>query len=163
MKGEWNLSDSFLTFLPLQAEDRIVINARFHAERVAAPGLILGNFGSGWYGEEKHLLDHWRWSNGKGQIVLTNPADVPVRAALHLRVRGISARPLEIRLGEVLIAAPQLDGAEQEISIGYLRIPPGQTILSLLSAAPADPASKDTRQLAVALYGFELRALSLVQ
>jgi len=162
LKGAWNLSDSFLTFLPLQPEDRIVLNARFYVERVAAPGLILGNFGRGWYDEEQSADIRWRWSNGNSQIILTNPADVPVRAALRMRVRGVSPRPLELRLGDVPIAATPLNGSEQEIVVGYLRLLPGQTVLSLLSAAATGPSAADSRPLAVALYGFELRALSLV-
>ena len=146
----------------MHAEDRIVINSRFHAERVAAPGLILGNFGGGWYSEEKSPLARWRWSDGRGQILLTNPADVPVRASLHLRVRAFSPRPLELRLGDVPVAAPHLDGNEQEIVVGYLRLPPGQTVLSLLSPQMPSNGATDPRQLSVALYGFELRALSLV-
>jgi len=163
LKGEWNLSDSFLQCVPLRSEDRIVINSRFHAERVAAPGLIVGNFGSGWYSEEKNSQARWRWSNGQGTLGLTNPSDAPVRATLHLRLRALSARPLEIRLGDVLIAAPQMDGSEQEITVGYLRLPPGRTELNLISAAATSPGHTDSRQLGVALSGFELRALSLVQ
>jgi hypothetical protein len=159
LKGEWNLSDSPLNFLPLNAEDRVVINARFHAERVAAPGLVTGSFADGWYSEEKTSIDRWRWSNGQGRILLTNPGAGPVRAALHLRVRAVTPRRLEVRLEEHVIAAPHLDGSHQEIVVESLLLQPGRTVLILASEAAA--GATDSRRLGVALYGFELRTLAL--
>ena len=163
LRGEWNLSDSPLHCFPLRSEDRIAINARFHAERVAGQGTIFGIFAQGWYAEERSSGIRWRWSNGQGALTLTNPSNDPVRASLRMRVRALSPRLLEIRLGDVLIAAPQLDGSEQEIVVGYLRLLPGRNDLNLSTAATVSPGKTDARQLGVALYDFELRALSLVQ
>ena len=160
LKGEWNLSDSFLQTLPLRAEDRIVINARFHAERVAAPGFIQANFADGWYAEETGDGRRWRWSDGQGQIVLTNPADVPVHATLRLAVRGVSPRHLDIHLEQPIIAAYALDGTEQKVVVDNFLLPPGRTVLRLVSDGSTGASPTDSRRLAVALYGFELRALS---
>lgn len=160
LKGEWNLSDSVLHVLPLHAEDRIVINARFHAERVAAPGFVQASFADGWYAEETGGGQRWRWSEGNGNIVLTNPATVPVRAILRLEVRGVSRRQLEVRLDQNVIAARELDGSAQSVISHEFLILPGRTVLTLASDADIGPNPADSRRLAVALYGFELRALA---
>jgi hypothetical protein len=160
LKGEWNLSDSFLNSIPLHTEDRIAINARFHAERVAAPGFVQASFADGWYREESGNGQRWRWSNGNGNIVLTNPADAPVHAALSLEVRSVSPRHLEIRLGTQVVAASDLDGTYQKIAVNDFIIQPGRTVLTLVSEASPGAGQTDSRRLAVALYVFELRALA---
>ncbi len=164
LKGEWNLSDSFLHCLPLQAGDRIVINPRFHAERVAAPGFVQAGFADGWYAEEKTVDEgkqlRWRWSNGQGRIVLTNPANTPVHATLRLDVRGVTPRRMEVRLEQEIVAAYDLDGTYQQVNVPEFLLPPGRTVLSLNSETNPSPGPADTRPLAVALYGFELRAVA---
>lgn len=161
LQGEWNLSDSFLHQIPLHAEDRIVVNARFHAERVAAPGFVQVGFADGWHPEEAAENQRWRWSNGQGQIVLTNPADAPVHATLHLAVRGLSPRHLAVRLEQQSVAEHELDGTLQGVTINELLIPPGRTVLSLVSEASVGAGPADSRRLAVALYAFELRAFAV--
>lgn len=161
LKGEWNLSDSFLYQIPLHAEDLIVLNTRFHAERVTAPGFVQTGFADGWYAEESGGDRRWRWSQGKGDIVLINPADGPVRAALSLEVRAVSPRHLEIRLNEQVAAASDLDGTYQKIVVHDFLVPPGRTVLSLISNGNTGPNPADSRRLSVALYAFELRILAL--
>lgn len=161
LKGEWNLSDSFLRLLPLQPEDRIVVNPRFHATRVAAPGLVLGEFADGWYAEEKDSADRWRWSGGAGRLVLTNPAVVPVEVSLRLQVRAVTPRRLEVRLGDTVVAVQPLDEQRQEVVVERLWLAPGRHVLTLDGAGPLAGGPGDPRRLAVALYAFELRALTL--
>ena len=93
--------------------------------------------------------------------MLTNPAEVPVRAALRLQVRGVSARPLEVRLGNQVVATCQLDGTYQDVVVENLPIQPGQSVLSLICEANVAVSATDLRRLGVALYEFELRALAL--
>jgi hypothetical protein len=161
LKGEWNLSDSFLQQIPLHAEDRIVINARFHAERVAAPGFVQASFAEGWYREEAGNGRRWRWSNGQGQITLTNPANVPVHATLRLEVRGLSPRHMELRQEQLVVAACDLDGTYQNVTVNDLLIPPGRSSLGLVSEASTGTGATDSRPLAVALYGFELHTVAV--
>jgi len=161
LKGEWNLTDSFLHSIPLHTEDWIVINARFHAERVAAPGFIQANFADGWYAEEAGENRRWRWSNGNGNIVLINPAAVPVQAKLQLEVRGLTPRHLKLRTELHVVADYNLDGSVQKINVNQLLLQPGRNVLSLVSEPGNSSNPADSRLLAVALSAFELRALSL--
>ena len=165
LKGEWNLSDSFLHPIPLHPEDRIVINTRFHAERVAAPGFVQAGFSDGWYGEERGDVNgkkmRWRWSKGQGQIVLTNPAAQPIHATLRLEVRGLLPRHMDVRLEQSVIAACELDGSHQEVVVNDFLLQPGRTTLSLVSEPNPAVNPTEPRQLGVALYVFELRTVAL--
>jgi hypothetical protein len=161
LKGEWNLSDSALHVIPMNPEDRIVLNAHFQAERVAAPGFLAASFGEGWYAEERGFNRHWHWSSGQGRILLTNPAQVPVRAELYLQVRGAASGQLQVRQEQQIVATCQLDGTYQDITVQDLLLPPGRTVLNLVSAPSASGSETDPRRLAAALYEFELRARAL--
>jgi hypothetical protein len=134
---------------------------RFHLVRVAAPGLLQAGYVDGWYAEEKNGTDRWRWSDGQGRILVTNPTGQPVRVALRLQVRAYSGRELTVRLEQHVVAAKQLDGTTQEVTADNLLLQPGRTVLTLASDAPPAGPGLDARRLDVALYGFELRTLAV--
>ena len=157
LKGEWNLSDSVLHLAPLRMEDFRRINERYHLVRAAAPGLLQANFANGWYAEERSGSSRWRWSGGRGRILVTNPTGAPVRAELRLSVRAIEPRELTLRLEQHVIGRQPLNGSLQEVLFANMLLQPGATVLSLTSeATAAGPAGGDARTLAFALYDFEL-------
>lgn len=162
LKGEWNLSDSMLRVAPMAEEDYVQVNGRFHLARVAAPGLLAAGFADGWYDEEQAAAFRWRWSDGRGRIVLTNPTGRPVRVELRLRVRGLVAGEMTLQLGTRVVGKKILDGSIQDVGFSRLHIPPGQTMLVLAYPSPAvsDKAGGDQRGIALALYRFQLHAVA---
>lgn len=163
LKGAWDLSDSLLRALPVAAEDFRIVNERFHAVRVAAPGRIEAGFGAGWQPEERAGGERWRWSGGEGRLELVNPAARPVRATLRLRVHGLGPRALRVQLGGRELARQALDGTLQTVNLGEIALPPGRTVVTFTSVEPpVAPGAGDARLLALALHGFELRALPAV-
>jgi hypothetical protein len=160
LKGEWDLSDSLLRLPPLLAEDFLPVNERFHLVRAAAPGRLRANFAEGWQAEEHAGALHWRWSDGAGRILVTNPADHPVEAELRLRGRGIATGRLVVRLEQHQAGSAWLDGTLQDLHFESLLLQPGRTVLTIES--PAAPAGAgDARTLAFALHGFELHTVAL--
>ena len=162
LKGEWNLSDSVLHLAPLRMEDFRRINERYHLVRAAAPGLLQANFADGWYAGERSGSSRWRWSGGRGRILVVNPTGAPVRAELRLRVRALAPRELTLRLEQHVIGGQLLAGSLQEVVFENFRLQPGGTVLSLASeATAAGPGAGDARTLAFALYDFELHTLAV--
>jgi len=160
LKGEWNLSDSLLHPVPLQGEDYHQFNVRFFLTRVSAPGLLDLGFADGWYAEEESRPRRWRWSNGQGRIRLMNPAIVPLRVRLRMSLQSLLTRNVTVRLDARVLGAKTLDGSIQMLEFDNVLLPPGQSMLTL-SGEAASPGGGDGRLLAFALYGFDVRALSL--
>jgi hypothetical protein len=160
-KGEWDLSDSLLRMVPLNAEDFISVNDRFHVTRVAAPDRIGLSFGTGWHQLEGTGGNRWRWSSGDAQLRLNNPAPGPVRVRLTMTVIGISPRDLQLRLDDTKLGGRRLDGNIQRLNYREIVVPPGDSVLTLHSSmAPEIPAREgDQRLLSVALHGLTLWAL----
>lgn len=162
LKGEWNLSDSLLRPIPVDPADFIQFNVRFFLVRANAPGLLRVSYLDGWYGEEHSGPRRWHWSNGRGRILVENPTGGPVRVQLRLLVQSFLARNLAVQVGDRLFPMQSLDGSNQVVEFEDFVLPPGQTILALTSDA-VSPGTDDERLLSFALYGLELRALSLTK
>lgn len=161
LKGEWDLSDSLLHTVPLAADDLIRVNEVFHAVRVAAPGRLEAGFAPGWHAPEGGGADRWRWAEGSGQIVVSNPSARPVEAQLSVRVRARVPGPLELLLEQHSAGVREMDGSRQEVVFDHLLFPPGNTVVTLAGPAGAAPGGGDERRLSFALQAFELRALAL--
>jgi hypothetical protein len=160
LKGEWNLSDSLLRSVPLQADDFLQFNVRFFLVRANAPGLLQINYADGWYGEERSGPKRWRWCNGRGRLVLHNPTGRSVRTHLRLLVQSFLTRDLMVQIGDQQPLNQHLDGSSQVVEFESFSLPPGSTTVTLTSDAVSAGISDD-RKLAFALYGFELRTLGL--
>ncbi len=157
LKGEWDLRDSLLRTIPFAPDDLIRVNPLFHVVRVAAPGRLQASFDRGWHPQEKNGISRWRWSDGVGRMLVTNPSPRPVQARLSVQVRGRAPGPLEMRLEQHSVGVRPLDGSLQELVFEHLLFQPGNTVVTLTGEAGAVPG--DARALAFALYDFELRAL----
>ena len=162
LKGEWNLSDSLLRSTPLKAEDFVPFNVRFFLVRADAAGWLRTSYLDGWYGEERSGPRRWRWSNGRGRILVENPTGGPAKVQLRLLVQSFLARKLAVQVGDRLFPMQDLDGSNQVIEFEDIVLPAGQTVLTFTSDAAA-PGENDERLLSFALYGLELKTLSLVK
>lgn len=159
LRGEWDLSDSPLWARPSRAEDFIAVNRRFHAVRVAAADRIEPAFSAaGWYQEERGGDRIWRWSDGTGDIELTNPRVRPQRASLTLQLRPAQACLLRVELDGREIASRALGESVEAIEIAEVVLPPGRSRLALRIDRPPISPPGDGRKLAVALYEFELES-----
>ena len=161
LRGQWDLRDTPLRTLPFAAEDFIIINGRFDAVRVGAAGRLEAEFaGAGWLREENDGNEHWRWTAERGRVWVRNGTDRRMIAALRLRVTGVTPRTLRLMRDGTVLLETKLGPAMQEITLPELELPPGISPLDFETVEPPvlPPGGKDSRRLAVALYGFELRA-----
>jgi len=159
LRGEWNLSDSLLHSVPVRPEDFVQFNSRFFLARVAAPGLMQLDYGDGWYAEERSGPRRWRWCDGNGRIVATNPTEKPVRVRLRLLLQAFLSRDLTLKLNEQSLSNRSVDKSSvQVVEFESFYLPPGQSTLTLAGDYGV-PGGGDDRKLAFALYGFEMRAL----
>jgi hypothetical protein len=161
LKGEWDLRDGLLRTAPLAEADLIRVNEFFHVGRVAAPGRLQTGWVDGWHAAEKNGPDRWRWSDGAGRILVTNPASRPVQARLILKIRAYAPGPLELRLGQHIAGVRPLDGMPQEMVFDHLLFQPGNTVMTLAGAPGIAPGGGDARRLSFALYDLELRVVAL--
>lgn len=160
LKGEWDLSDGLLRSLPAAEADYVNLNPQFHVVRVGAPGRVDLTFGEGWYEREGLGLNRWRWNSGTADIKVFNPTARPVTVSLLLRVRGLGRSRLHVELNAApLGGARVLNGSIQRLEYGDVVLPPGASVLALLSDRPAGRAdTDDPRLLAVALYELTMQA-----
>ncbi len=160
-KGEWDLRDDLLRTAPLAEADLIRVNERFDAVRVGAPGRMQAGFAAGWHPAENSGADRWRWSDGIGRILVTNPSDHPVQARLSVNVHGYLPGPLELRLEQHSAGVRALDGSRQALVFEHLLFQPGNTVITLAGNPGVLPGGGDARSLSFALHDFELRVLEL--
>ena len=161
LNGEWDLSNSLLRSLPVREADYVDLNTQFHAVRVAASGRVDLEFGDGWHATEGLGLNRWRWSAGTGFITVFNPAERPVTVNLLLRVRALGRSRLHLELGDARIGGPRaLNGNIQRQDYNGVVLPPGKSVLALLTDQPASRAADgDPRLLALALYELTVQAV----
>lgn len=158
LKGEWDLRDGLLRTAPHAEADFIRVNELFHVVRVAAPGGLQAGWVDGWHAAEKNGPDRWRWSDGAGRILVTNPAAQPVPARLTVKVQALAPGRIELRLEQHSLGVRDLDGSVQKLVFEHLLFQPGNTVVSLTGPAGTRSAG-DERSLSFALHEFELRAV----
>jgi hypothetical protein len=160
LRGAWDLSDSLLRSWPMGEDDRVEINAQFHAVRARAPGQVVLAFGRGWHPLEGTGPNRWRWSEGPAVITIVNPASESVKVSLTLRVRPLQKGRLQLELGDARLGASRaLNGTIQRLEYRDVILPSGPSSLVLLLDQPVGRAdSDDPRQLSLALYGLTVQA-----
>jgi len=160
LSGEWDLSDSLVRSVPLQAEDAITVNPRFHLVRVGAPGAVRSRFHEGWYGEERVGDWRWRWMGRTASLQLHNATGRAILARVTLRGYAIAPRELELKVNGALLMRVPLGTKGAAFNCGVVRLPPGESILQLQTSEPAVvPGGGDQRALSVAVEAIELVAL----
>jgi hypothetical protein len=126
----------------IPAEYRIV-----DARPAGAP--VAARFDSGWSVREWDRAHAWRWAVGRrAEFVLVNPAPQAAEVALSFVTRSVGIRELEVRVAGANIWAGHLTGTKMPVRTSRFRLPPGETVVSLLTPLPpVAPASADTRLL----------------
>jgi hypothetical protein len=158
LRGEWDLRDDLFRTRPADAGDYIALNTSFYSVRAGKESGLQAEFAEGWFAWERSGSQRWRWSESTARIRLINPTGQPMRVELRLSIRAAAPRVLRLRCAD-LVAEPQpMDGSKQEIAVGPLTLPPGESVLLLETDKTAVQTNgSDPRPIAVALYGFELR------
>ena len=160
LNGEWDLSDSLIHSIPSRAEDAIVVNSRFHLERVGAPGVVRGRFREGWFEEERVGDWRWRWMGRTGNADLHNGTEQEVRARVTLRAYAIAPRELKLLLNGTLLKRISVGNKSETFDCGEVLLPPGGSQLRLETSEPAVvPGGGDRRAISVAVESIELLAL----
>lgn len=160
LRGEWNLVGSLVRSEPLQREDLEVVNGRFHAVRVGAPGLVEATFGAGWHQTEGLGVNRWRWTMGEAELLLNNPSAEPLKVRLTFRGRAVSPRTLQPVLNGRPLRHGDLGDKLETLELGVATLPPGRSLLLFRSnQPPREPDASDSRDLDVALHGLVIRAL----
>lgn len=162
LRGTWDLRDTPLRTLPFAAEDFVAINSRFDAVRVGAAGQVAAEFAAdGWQREEQAGNQRWRWAAEHGRVWVRNPTEQGIVATLRVNVLGVTPRTLRLRRDGVVLFETKLGATVQEVVVPALDLPPGISPIDFETVEPPvrPPGGGDARQLSVALFDFELRAL----
>lgn len=160
LRGEWDLIGSLVRSEPLRANDIRIINSRFHAVRVNAPGFVRAQFGTGWYPIEGTGINRWRWSAGEATLILDYAGQRPRWVRLDLRGRAITPREVELWYKGRKVQSHAIDGTLRTYDFGNIRIEPGQNRLEFISnVPPARGVPGDERALSFVVHNLVVRSL----
>ncbi len=159
LRGDWDLRDTMLSVVPAADADRIELGRNFQLVRPAAVKAVRVEFGAGWYAVERFGTDQWRWTNGAGQIVLTNSQSTPTATRLRLMVEGLrSGDKLEVDCNGTERWSTGLSTVPGWTEPVDLLLPPGKSVLTLRPGRQnLRQTPNDRRALGVALHLLELR------
>jgi hypothetical protein len=159
LRGEWDLRYTMLRVLPPAESDRIELDPNFQLVRPAAVQAVRAEFGAGWYAVERFGTDQWRWTNGTGQILLTNTQATPLGVGLRLMVEGLRrGDKLEVECNGPQVLAAGLDTVPGWTEPVDLMLPPGKSVLILNPGSlNSHRTANDGRSLGIGLHVLELR------
>ena len=106
-------------------------------------------------------MDLWRWTQGAGQILMTNSALRSVQVSLRLLVEGVQAGDaIEIACNGQHLQTAFISPDEAWTKPVVFTLSPGASILSL-NPAPMNQrkTGHDPRKLGIGLHQLELRLL----
>ena len=164
LRGEWDLIYNqlrMLRVLPIAAVDHIELGRNFLMVRKGTTNHVQLNFGSGWHPQENFGMDLWRWTQGAGQILITNSTLRSVQVSLRLLVEGVQAGDaIEIACNGQHLQTAFISPDEAWTKPVVFTLSPGASILSL-NPAPMNQrkTGHDPRKLGIGLHQLELRLL----
>lgn len=162
LRGEWDLNGGIVQ-VKLPSGDWKRVNQRFSLTRVDSPWHLRASLGDGWYGTEVlrgRRTRRWNWSRGNAALVVENPHAHPLRVVLHLAIRSISKRDLQVWIGRRHLCSVLTSQDLQNVSVPPISVPPGRVTIDLVSRmAPAQAGPGDPRLLGFAIFGVEIEVL----
>ena len=159
LKGEWDLIDGIITLSTPAGEGAFRVGQSFSVAKNTGRYFLRGRLGDGWYAEERipRAMRRWHWAKGDATLVLENPQATARTITLHVWVRSLDKRDLQIRQDGSMVGVVQLDETLGERVVPNIILPPGvSTITFASSTAPKSGFAGDARALAFAVYGIEL-------
>jgi hypothetical protein len=112
----------------------------------------VAHLGTGWFGCEHHGRDTWAWSSGQGEIQLQTWPPAGPAPRVHLELRSLTPRTVEIRQGGALLWSGEVGPQRQPIELHGVR--PGVSALSFRTNTAGTPenATPTARSLTFAVY-----------
>ena len=159
LRGEWDLGYALLCVLPADNADRIELGQNFQLVRAGTTTAVRAEFGAGWHALERFGTDRWRWTAGRGRIILTNTAPAPVTIRLRMRAAGLHrGDQLAVTCNRQPVLQAGLDVAASWTGPVELTLPPGPSELLLAPGRhELRQIGNDARLLGIALHGLELQ------
>jgi phosphoglycerol transferase len=126
-----------------------------HREAALRP--VAATWGKGFHSRESTPEGtYWRWCEGRGEIVLTNPSSKIRRLQMLMTLETLPLKPLQVSLkhpegtSAYSVSCPGVD-VEQ-----WLEVPPGTTTLHLGTEQVIEPYANDSRLLAFRVLKYRL-------
>ncbi|MCF3652130.1 hypothetical protein [Synoicihabitans lomoniglobus] len=111
-----------------------------------------------WHAAERSDTHQWRWTGGRANIVIHNPYDQPVEVTLAGEWAAFTDRQARLRQSDRILWQEQLGITPRRWRIGNVRLPPGESHLTVESDAPAQPASLyDERSLDIRFFSLSIQ------
>ena len=105
-----------------------------------------------WHPPERAQDRDWRWAGGDADIVLTNHYDQPVQVVLQGSWSALSPRLASLLSNGTVLWQEEVGPTPVQWRLAPLMLPPGETLIRLVSDQPPQPASAgDSRLLSVML------------
>jgi hypothetical protein len=159
LKGDWDLTDGIVTVSAPSEAGSVRVGRSFSLLNTHSPYYLRANLADGWYQEERlaRVYRRWRWSQGDATMRLENPQKEPRTVDLHLLVRSLEKRELQVWHGDVKLGEFPVSETLGERVVERVMLPPGETILQFRSdRSPTAGTSRDARVLGFAVYGIEV-------
>ncbi len=154
----WIAAGSLTVFSGVLALWHVPHDPRELAAGHFAHGTYLARVDSGWFGAERDGRTVWSWAATHGTLALETAPRRAETLTLGLRLRAITPRPIEVRVGGDVL----WQGSIGE-KLAWVRCPvrlpaDGRLLVEVRSTAPGVPenAHVDARALGFALYGVVL-------
>lgn len=102
----------------------------------------------GWYGPERHLEQHWRWSSGRAELRVTNSSGRPLQMIVRAQASSADGlRALRVLLSDRLLWGDTVGQGFTEIRFG-VALPPGESVFLFTTDKPPQKIDHDPRDLA---------------
>ncbi len=122
----------------------------------AAAGSYVVQSDSHWYATETARTRHWAWCAQEGGIQIDFQPRTDGAVNLQVAVKGIKARPLEIRQAGRVLWQGEVGEPVQWVTLSGVTVASGRALLEFASPAPPVAESPGGRQLGFAVYGFRM-------
>lgn len=121
-------------------------------------GAYVAQVGEGWYGVERNRGRAWAWSASRAQVTVETAPRVKQTVNLRLKLRAITPRAVEVRVGEAVVWQGTAGEKLQTVAFSAATNGEGRLILEVRSEAAAvrENNHPDARALGFALYGVAL-------
>jgi hypothetical protein len=159
LKGDWDLTDGVITVSAPAEAGSIRVGRSFALLNTHSRYFLRASLADGWYQEERiaRVFRRWHWSKGDATLRIENPQSTARTVTLHLLVRSLERRDLQVWQGPVLRETLTVGETLGERMVKGIVLPPGETVLHFRSSVlPTAGNARDARALGFAVYGIEL-------
>jgi hypothetical protein len=159
LRGDWDLESGVVAVKP-PGDARRQVTAHFALVDTRSPQFFRAVTGAGWHQEEfdPKTGEHWQWTAGDAAIQVENPHPYALTVECALDGRAMAAGQSLTLLGPAgaRTGLVPLDRQRARVRLGTLRVPPGDSVLTLhATLPPAAAGADDPRALGICAFGLE--------